>query len=280
MEVIILIAVAVAAAAAVALAKVFFPNLFKSAAPDPDQHVPHGNQFLVPEEQKIEPDTTQVVVFPERKAQPVTPFEDFNQRLFILKDQTPFTWPERLIPNDYATVIAGDIEWARHEIHLKLRPKYPTILDTFGWWAEASKMLELNPYTQDPVVAAYLAIPLARRPVVISRPYNAERNDTGQLEFFRYQFTKFVFDRKFLSGHPVEMLREAMTALTGPPGGWWAFSAARARKKVLDADMEQASRNEALHALEQGLRAAVHKNRFAALWELPADTEGATESKA
>jgi len=239
--------------------------LFKQSPDTSAEEIPHGNQFFELSEYRATPDQSLVVTFPKRHAPPATRFEDFNQRLFILKPGYG-TWPSRIIPNDYPTELLGDLSWAREQIRTRIRPKYPAILDTFGWWAESSSLIELNPYFENPIVAAYLALPIERRPVVISRPRPKDDEGSSELTFFRFQFKDFSLPSTFLTGYPLSMLFEALSSLTGPPQQWWEFSMARARKKVVDLNREHMQEE-----LAERLRAATDKNRFAALWQLPPD---------
>lgn len=223
--------------------------------------LPHGNQRLAAGEYGTPPNTVGAIIFPAR-TEPVTPYEDFNQKLFILDAVSTFPrWPE-VIANDHPTEITGSLDWVRSELHVRLRPLYPVILDTFGWWAAASAKLELDPTAQDPIISAYLAMPAERRPVVISRRWKDEYKGTEKLELFRYGFEDYAFDPKFLAGYPSDLLLQLMLPFTGSVDEWWLFSPARLRKLVLD-------QHAASEAMTRAVTSAMHKNRFAALWGLP-----------
>jgi hypothetical protein len=247
---------------------------FKSSAPArtpaPDSFN-QRNRYIVPAETDQTPDTSLVVQFPKAEAAPVTPFEDFNRTLFVLEDSADFSWPEKIHLRDYPTTIKGDYDWARQQIYDRLRPVFPTIFDTYGWWAEASSQLELNPSADHPVAKAYLAIPLNRRPIVISRKRLATDPVFPKLEFFRYQFEPFEFDPQFLRGNQAQALYQLMLTFTGDRREWWLFSPARLRKSLLDRWNTEASAHAEEEAFAEQIRKATHANRFAALWDLPAE---------
>lgn len=253
------------------VAALFTGNGRPMPGPNEKDAPPEGNQRILPEEYLEHPVDRGVFAF-AYASEPATPFEDFNRKLLVIESDQRNSWPERQVRNDYATVIHGDLPWIRQELRTRLRPIYPTILDSFGWWAEASRTLELNPLASSPVINAYLSIPIESRPVIISRIRREDAKDGDKLEFFRFWFEDFELDRRFLADHPAELLRNAMMAFTGTPEEWWRFSPARLRKQVIDALAAKSRIAAAREDMAQALRRAASKNRFAALWGLEAET--------
>lgn len=200
---------------------------------------------------------------------PATPFEDINYRLLIWDSEARGRlWPERRIKNDYPTVISGDLPWLRDKIMSRLRPGHSVLLDTLGWWAQASQTLEINPYAISPVITAYCTwINIEKRPVVISRPWRDEFK-TGKLEFLRYGFEDFELDPKYLADYPDLMLFFALSSFVGEDEQWRLFSPARMRKYGIDKAKEISGANAAQQEMMEELRRANAANRFAALWDL------------
>lgn len=225
--------------------------------------------------EETDPDTfgPEVHDFPEVEV-PATPFEDFNRRLFIYGPpgrNGSFTWGDTLA-DDFATRIAvADDDRLLKEIHRRLRPRYPVILDTYGFWARASRNLEQFPGYMDDFVQAYLAIPEQQRPVVVSR---AAFSEEGQFIFLRYGFDDFEVPRYRFSIFFQECLQLIMAALTGPREGWLWFSVARLRQAasaIAQANQERLKESQAAAYLEEETRKAKaeaeHRNRFVALFE-------------
>lgn len=182
--------------------------------------------------------------FPEHLP-PATRYEDFNRRLFfwevgnasshsVLTETTLDDFPTRLPPMTDANL--------RTLIQEQLRPRYPVILDHFGWWGAASIQLEMQPDYTDAIVEAYLAIPEAERPVVITRSPFAK---DGPLTFFRYGFEPWSIDRTPFSIYPKELLTYLLAGLRGSREDWLWMSIARMRHAVIhDAKRVQAEEEE------------------------------------
>jgi len=245
-------------------------RLFASTGQDPAAIVPNtklpiGNQKIVASEWGQHPPFRDLVKFPSRPA-PVTPFEDFNQTLFVLNEGAPH-WPDEPSANDYPTIITGTLEFAEDQLKRKLRPGFPTIVDTCGWWDRASRQLELLPSYKDDVVKAYLALPVGQRPIVISRPFKDQYKGSERITFCRYGYEDFTLALKYLAGPTDRILLETMRAFMATDNAWLLFSPARVRKLVLEA----ASKERSATAFDEQLRQAAHANRFAALWDLPTE---------
>jgi len=188
---------------------------------------------------------------------PVTRFEDFNRRLFILRmapakkppkrtydeeldddaidgeagDDGDDLWP-RTLTNDFATRLEGfDEATLLEQVRKRLRPRYNVIIDHYGYWARASAELEQTPDYTDPFVATYLAIPESERPVVLSV---ATFNDNGYFRFIRYGFEDFLirtFPLRFFVPECLTLIMASMRSRTD----WLWFSVARMRKTVWEA---------------------------------------------
>lgn len=163
----------------------------------------------------------------------VTRFEDFNRRLFLwrpggipgthwLPDSTLDDFPTRLVGSNDQEVLSMIVR--------NLRPRYPVILDEFGWWGYASSQLEMEPDYTDPIVEAYLAIPEHDRPVVITRIPGLK---DAQLKFYRYGFAPWHISREPLAVYPEAFLTYIMAALRGPREVWLWMSVARMRQAVI-----------------------------------------------
>ncbi len=227
--------------------------------------------------------------FPEMKS-PVTRFEDFNRRLFILHpaQKTTRVWPNTTA-DDFATRIRGmTLETAKEQIALRLRPRYPVILDTHGHWSWASAQLEQNPDFTDEIVSAYLDLPVERRPVVVSV---GVRTADPAFTFIRYGFEDFRVTLADTRYHLGACLRYLMDAIFAPRVDWLWVSVARMRQTVIrefETDEALKRANEGTLYLEQeketAKREREHQNRFVSLWQhriaqedkpLAADTEEA-----
>lgn len=223
------------------------------------------------EEQDPEEFGPDIHEFPEMKP-PITRFEDFNRRLFIVHvvSETKDHWPNTTA-DDFPTRITGmTLDAVKSEIQLRLRPRYPVILDTFGYWAHASAQLEQEPdYTND-VVAPYLALPHDQRPVVVSV---TARQPTPSLTFMRYGFADFPVSQGDTRFFLNPCLTYLMTALFAPREEWLWLSVARMRQAVIRAiQANEAKRREGeatqymAQKVEARRKQAEHENRFVRLW--------------
>lgn len=229
--------------------------------------------------------------FPEVR-EAATRFEDFNRRLFIasvvFKD-VEAEWT-KTTTDDFATVLKGfSLTRLTEEIRTRLRPRYPVILDTYGYWAAASRNLEMDPDYRDEIVDAYLAIPEEERPVVVSV---SATNRDGTLIFMRYGFENFTLRFVTLHPHIRTGLAHALDTLRGPRENWLWFSVARLRQYAVRADAEKRLELEAAAYLEsqteQARRESEDRNRFVKLFKhridqqaltlLPADAAAATDA--
>ncbi|WP_132665631.1 hypothetical protein [Rhizobium sp. PP-CC-3G-465] len=216
--------------------------------------------------------SSEVHEFPEYRP-PVTRFEDFNRRLFILHPGTNAkeAWPNTTT-DDYPTKIHNVSSSAVvAQIRLRLRPRYTVLFDAYGHWAYASRQLEQNPDYTDEYVETYLAMPEAERPVVVS-VHTADKD--GRFIFMRYGFENFPITHYGLRFHLKACLIALFKALTGPREQWLWFSVARMRQTVIwtfQLDEAQRLANEANSYLEQQAIQAKkdneEKNRFLALWQ-------------
>ncbi|MFB2553790.1 hypothetical protein [Ensifer soli] len=209
--------------------------------------------------------------FPEMGT-PATCYEDFNRKLFIVfpASRKSGVWPNTT-SDDFPTKIKDiSLDALKEEIRLRLRPRYPVILDTYGHWSSASYQLEQNPDYTDEFVSSYLAIPEARRPVVVS-VWPPEKD--GSFTFIRYGFEDYTLTLASMRFHLRPCLVLLMRTMTGPRDQWLWLSVARMRQTVIrafQADEARKRENQATSYLEQQtLRAkqeAEHRNRFIALW--------------
>ncbi len=236
-----------------------------------------GNVPRLKAELGKEPATKGVHIFPHPR-EPVTRFEEFNARLFLYEGAETPRW-DKSLDNDFTTRVSGELSWLDSEIKKRLRPKYTVLYDPFGLWATVSKQLEMDPHFDDPIASAYLSLSRDKRPVVISKTGDAPRSDATtkkqpeptKFKLYRYGFTDYRFDRKFLEDYPTDLLTGLLQALSGPEDEWEAFSPARLRSAVLEENREE-------EAHRQAMASHQHANRFAALWDLR--DENATEDDA
>lgn len=239
--------------------------------------------------EETDPDTfgPEIHDFPEL-GDPVTRFEDFNRRLFVTAIAgTDASWPETTA-DDFATRIHGMTETTLlAEITRRLRPRYPVIYDTYGYWAVASARLEQTPDYSDDFIEAYLSIPEQQRPVVISV---TTFNDKGRFVFMRYGFADLELPYFRLRLYVQDCLKAIMEAMIGPREGWLWFSVARMRHAVVElTKLNQARRQESeAAAYLEGQTAKAKKtsveaqNRFVALFKtrIPAPSDAAAASAA
>jgi hypothetical protein len=250
--------------------------------PEPEPAPPnYGNVRPVPREQNdLVEFGPEVHEFPEYR-EPATRFEDFNRRLFIhhvSEKGGAAALPETTV-DDFPTKITGiSDEKLAQLVVSKLRPRYPVIYDPFGWWANASALLELDPDYADEVVRAYLALPEAVRPVVISRQPGL---DNGYLQVYRYGFAKLHLPLFAFRYHLEGCLNYLLATLIRTRSDWLWFSIARMRQEVVrgarsreEAEREQASKVQKLmqSELEEARRGSGNRWRaiFATKVELPA----------
>jgi hypothetical protein len=86
--------------------------------------------------------------FPEM-GEASTRFEDFNRRLFIVSaaDKGKAGEWTKTTADDFATHLTGfSLSRLTEEIHRRLRPRYPVILDTYGYWRHDTKVLDLSDF--------------------------------------------------------------------------------------------------------------------------------------
>ena len=207
--------------------------------------------------------------------EPATRFEDFNRLLFTYVRSEERRWdPTRV--SDFPTRITGEEDWLVDEIKKRLRPARPVLVDPFGLWANASEQLEMDPASDNPIISAYLALPIEIRPIVVSYWQALGGKTNPPPDAFichRYGFVDLRFNRKFADDYPADVLQGLMEAMTGPEEEWETFSAARLRKSVLETNREEESHRQAMAAYR-------HKNRFAALWNLRDDDLAGEETDA
>ncbi|WP_018391349.1 hypothetical protein [Ancylobacter sp. FA202] len=223
---------------------------------------------IEPVDGEIAPDLRGADEFPP--ANPAyTRFEDMNWRL-ILFDPSPGAdepWPIRLF-NDFPLRYRGSSTKLLEQVHARLRPRYPIILDWDGHWASASAQLERNPSLRSPLIDAYLGLDPEQRPIVISRPPRPDIKQTGVFRCMRYGFKDFDFPLDVLQPYPADALGYLFAALTGPPQDWLWFSVARLRHDVLAANQAQEALRTKLEDEITQQAAIAHENRFAVLWGL------------
>lgn len=226
--------------------------------------------------------------FPEQKA-PETAFEDFNRRLFIYvpAERANGKWPDTT-DDDFATLITGlSYSDLMAQAGLRLRPRYPVIIDNYGWWAAASAQLEHDPDYADSVTRTYLSVPEAVRPVVISRRPGLEK---GALIFLRYGFENWVLGAHALRFHYDASLRHILAMFIGARRDWMWLSVARLRQTVIraaqseaaaaaEAERQQAAENERYLATQiKRKREELAGNRWRHLWDVrPKLAEPATD---
>jgi hypothetical protein len=226
----------------------------------------YGNiQSIAAEADDPKPNAEQHV-FPDRE-EPKTRFEAFNQRLFLITPSATVYWPVSRV-SDFATELSGPISAILAQAHLKLRPYHPIIYDPAGMWAQTSMRLETDPEYQNPVVEAYLAIPLERRPVVLSQKIDRQLEPKDTLSFYRYGFEPFTLSLETMVPYIGDCLTELMSAVADSRERWLWFSVARMRQAV-------AVQNKAMDAVRAFLeqeaeaeQADEHRNRFAVLWNI------------
>lgn len=197
-------------------------------APPPRPDIKYGNIAAIPAEQEQAPDLSLVYEFPE-KAPPTLRFADLNTRLLIVfrsNGGVRRVYPEKI--SDEPAFYGGTQAFFDHLVRKQLRPAYPTILDPGGLFTAYSALLEREPFARYPLIDAYLAIPIERRPVVVSVPL-PERKETKTLVFCRYGFEDFHLNLDFLGPNWPTSLRHLFGAFLGTPLEWSNFSHARLR---------------------------------------------------
>jgi hypothetical protein len=207
--------------------------------------------------------------FPEMSTA-ATRFEDFNRRLFVYEPGTLPSpeWPETTA-DDFPTLLTGFAGMVLTKaIRQHLRPRYPVIIDTYGWWAASSRLLEMNPDATNAVIASYLAVPEAKRPVVVSARAGSEK---GVLAVMRYGFVDFKIPAASLAPQTERTLANLFNALITGRETWMWFSVARMRHDVTsDIKIEDAARK-ALQSLtymeEEIARVKADGNRFVELFK-------------
>ncbi|MFO0406410.1 MAG: hypothetical protein ACK50Q_08515, partial [Labrys sp. (in: a-proteobacteria)] len=208
--------------------------------PPPEPEILYGNIPPIPEEREKEPDASNVFPFPEKNT-PTLKYADLNTRLFIvsfdqhsgrrnLKVLRVCDEPERHRGND---AFVEDL--IRHQ----LRPKYKTIHDPSGLFAQHSAWLERNPFGDSELLEAYLAIPRDDRPVVVSQVGGVDRANQKMFVFHRYGFQPFVVPFSFLGPNEKTSYRHLFHAFLADDVTWSNFSLARLRYLAArdDADM-------------------------------------------
>lgn len=226
---------------------------------------PEGNVLEVPSESTDLdefPDT--VHIFPDRIT-PITRFEELNWRLFVASfADTREVWPETST-NDFPTRLtfktSGELATS---IAIRLRPKYPVIVDRRGWWAASSSRLEMSPDDPDLIADLYLSMPAERRPVVVS--YSVSEPNMA-ISFYRYGFQPFHLFESQIQPYPVDALRYIFDAFTGDRNGWKWFSIARMRQHVLRTNRRVEEQVKIAQEKDAEKKRVAHANRFAALWD-------------
>ncbi|KQZ99804.1 hypothetical protein ASD74_23875 [Rhizobium sp. Root564] len=207
--------------------------------------------------------------FPEIR-DPATRFEDFNRRLFLVSTEKQQSW-SNTTEDDFATKVSGfTIVELLKEIRIRLRPRYPVIVDTYGYWGNASRNLEHNPDYTDDIVETYLAIPEDVRPVVVSFPLGSK---DSYFMFIRYGFADFYLRLSTMQPHQKSCLELVLAKIREPREEWLWFSVARMRQAVVRAFQEDEKKRRELEAAaylsqktQQAKRDAEHQNRFVALF--------------
>lgn len=244
--------------------------------PEPVIEVPppdFGNiRPIVGEERDPEEFGPEIHEFPEIR-EAATRFEDFNRRLFIVTIAPRDTQPEwtKTTTDDFATVLKGySLARLDHEIRTRLRPRYPVILDTYGYWASASRALEMNPDYEDEIVQAYLAIKEEERPVVVSL---SSINKEGAFTLIRYGFEDFSIRVTTMQPYVNTALTFVLDTLRGPRTDWLWFSVARLRQNVVRIAQADEEKRLALQTVaylanqaEKARSEAAHDNRFVQLF--------------
>lgn len=253
--------------------------------PPPD----YGNvRPVLTEQMDLDEFGPEIHEFPEM-GPPVTRYEDFNRRLFIaIKRDGDADWPDTT-SDDFPTLLSGTAAATYDAVRKHLRPRYPVIIDHFGWWAAASSLLEQDPDYTDPVVEAYLAIPEYQRPVVVS---SRSGSSGGPLVFMRYGFEDLKITLTDLRFYLTPGLSHLMEVQIGDRSGWLWLSVARMRQTVIrkaQADAALARANETARFLEEQTKArreGLRGNRYRSLWDVRAsvpaliETESAEPSQA
>lgn len=243
--------------------------------PEPVIEVPppdFGNiRPIVGEERDPDEFGPEIHEFPETR-EAVTRFEDFNRRLFIASIATRDSQPDwaKTTTDDFATMLKGfTVTRLTEEIRTRLRPRYPVVFDTYGYWAAASRALEMNPDYEDEIVQAYLAIREEERPVVVSI---SSVNKDGAFTFLRYGFEDFSIRVGTMQPHVNTALTFILDRLRGSRTEWLWFSVARLRQHVVRVAQEDEQKRLALQAVaylenqaEQARSEAEHDNRFVKL---------------
>jgi hypothetical protein len=246
--------------------------------PDPVPEIPdadYGN--IRPRKgEDVDPDPAtfgeEIYDFLEQKP-PVTRFDDFNRRLLVyslVANEKDSRWPKPTT-DDFPTFVSGSQEAIiENRVRGKLRPRFPVIYDGYGHWSEASRQLELDPDFSNNFVAAYLSIPEAQRPIVISAQ---TYNPNGKLLCMRYGFEDLEVVHDHLRLHVEACLKTIMATMVEPRETWLWFSIARMRKTVVEtakANEVRQRESEAAAYIEEetnkARQAQEAQNRFVALF--------------
>lgn len=107
---------------------------------------PEGNVFEILTERTPDLEDERLHLFPDRP-KPVTRFEEFNWFLFIPHIRADATGAlKETIVSDFPSVLhMKDGTQLTRIIYERLRPMYPVIHDSLGWWASTSSRLEMFP---------------------------------------------------------------------------------------------------------------------------------------
>ncbi|KAA0069970.1 hypothetical protein [Tardiphaga sp. P9-11] len=247
------------------------PPIPPAAAPTepiPELDILQGNVRPVLDEwdndELKKPDLEHAFIFPNKRAEPVTRFEDLNRRLIVF---TPGSKPlrnEKLPPrniDDYPMKVACTPQSMQEIIAAQLRCAYPVIIDRSGHFAEASRTLEHNPAHVTPLLKHYLRISEDQRPVIISYAKTDNNNASAGLTLIRYGFEPLYVPFTSLNLYVDDNLTFLLEAFLGEPDPWMWFSIARMRANSYD-------KNKPLEEAKAELATFLHRNRFVRLWGL------------
>lgn len=247
-------------------------------APVPELPAPgFGNIRPVPgEETDLQEFGPEIHEFPDMPT-PETRFEDLNRRLFV-KDSGPASdhWPSTTVDDFPTRLHVGSETVALDLVRKHLRPRYPVIVDFYGHWSRASRLLEQDPDYTDDFVEPWLAIPETLRPVVVSVQLASEAK--RRLVLMRYGFEDFNLTLTDMRFHVGACLALTLDTFTGPREDWMWYSVARMRQTVIrthqERERERELTNLATFLTEQVAQAEAeikHRNRFLELWKNRAD---------
>lgn len=247
----------------------------ESDHPD-DKAAEPGNVKPVPAEAGVEPDKDLAYAFPSKLRPPVTRFEDLNRRLIVFGPSAATLEKGKLpkrAPDDFPLRVTCSTGELADAIAKELRPYYRVIIDRHGQFAEASRILELNPTYQSTLISQYLKIPENDRPVVVSQVKADSTAGVPGFVFQRYGYESLFVAASALNFYYEDSLSYLFDAFLSEDSDniWQWFSVARLRAHTFE-------KNKPLEEAKAEIAKQLYRNRFATLWNMRFDPEEAKPS--